>query len=389
MAFLRSVLPLLVVSAIFAVEHMISEPYCVVSGRGGEGASHPDDLKVMMVADLLLLGSDAGYVETRFRDSFKSKFFRKSLEKLKPDMIVVLGDISAKGWQLTGSKWLTVLQQFYKILGPAVEFPLHIALGDRDIGECSELDEQFISQIVSNMPGLGSSGCSAFAIGNISFVSLNAVSLLCGNNDLRFSVEKVIERESNDLRKQIKETMEKNSKPTVRTEDSDNFHWRDNQMEPHSGPVLLLHFPLYREKRSICRDEGISAYSCNCLEKVEDSKFVDAGPYELERTLPVNATEYIFQALKPRIVFSAHSHSFCDHTHSDGTREVTVPSMTWGTGKKPEFVSVIFGQKKAVSVKHCSFASEQYVILSHFGLFMLFIPILLVFTSSHFVTAMY
>lgn len=35
---------------------------------------------------------------------------------------------------------------------------------------------------------------------NASFVSLNALALLCGNNKLRFSAEMVIERESIDLR---------------------------------------------------------------------------------------------------------------------------------------------------------------------------------------------
>lgn len=76
MASLRPVLPLLMVAVLIAVEERISGPSCMASGRGGEGASHPDDLKVMMVADLLLLGSDASYADTFFRDSFTSKFFR-------------------------------------------------------------------------------------------------------------------------------------------------------------------------------------------------------------------------------------------------------------------------------------------------------------------------
>ncbi|RWW71528.1 hypothetical protein BHE74_00020727 [Ensete ventricosum] len=288
MASLRPVLPLLMVAVLIAVEERISGPSCVASGGGSEGANRTDDLKVMMVADLLLLGSDASYADTFFRDSFKSKFLRviiasctvvadlskavfetknlnfgilpvlqKSFERLKPDMLVVLGDISAKGWVLTDSKWLTVLQQFYRILGPVGGLPLHIALGDRDIGKCSELDEQFINQVSSNLPGLGSSGCSAFEIGNISFVSLNAVALLCGNNDLRFGVEKVVERESIALRNPVKEAAKKVSEPTMMTQGSNNFHWRDNHMESGSGPVLLLHFPLYRKKRNIFGDTKV------------------------------------------------------------------------------------------------------------------------------------
>ncbi|KAJ8459181.1 hypothetical protein OPV22_032107 [Ensete ventricosum] len=356
MASLRPVLPLLMVAVLIAVEERISGPSCVASGGGREDlANHPDDLKVMMVADLLLLGSDASYADTFFRDSFKSKFLRKSFERLKPDMLVVLGDISAKGWVLTDSKWLTVLQQFYRILGPVGGLPLHIALGDRDIGKCSELDEQFINQVSSNLPGLGSSGCSAFEIGNISFVSLNAVALLCGNNDLRFGVEKVVERESIALRNPVKEAAKKVSEPTMMTQGSNNFHWRDNHMESGSGPVLLLHFPLYRKKRNIFGDTkvdlGIYHHMAEGLARHDYSKFKDMEPYELDQTLPVNATEYIFQALKPRIVFSAHTHSFCDHTHSDGTREITVPAMTWAARQKPGFVFVNFEQNKALSFR--------------------------------------
>ena len=41
-----------------------------------EEEDHPDDLKVMMVANLLLLGSDSGYLNRLFIDYSFSKFFR-------------------------------------------------------------------------------------------------------------------------------------------------------------------------------------------------------------------------------------------------------------------------------------------------------------------------
>ncbi|XP_042457158.1 metallophosphoesterase 1-like [Zingiber officinale] len=381
MSFLKPLLPLLLAIALVAVEYMISEPSCVVSGRVGESERHSDDLKVIMVADLLLPGSDAGYTDTFFRDPFKSKFFRKSLEKFRPDMLLVLGDVSARGWELTESKWRTVMQQFYKLLGPFMGLPLHIALGDRDIGECSELDEQFASQIVSSLPSLGLSGCSSFEMGNVSFVSLNSVALLCGTNDLRFRVEKVIERESIVLRNRAKET-EILGKPSFRQERSNNFQWRDNKMESGSGPVLLLHFPLHRKKRSILEvndvNQGICKHTDGDLRRIKDSKFKDMGPYALQKTFPVNETEYVLQALKPRIVFSAHSHKFCDHTHSDGTREVTVPAMTWTSGQKPGLVFVNFGHNKEVSVSHCSFVSERHVILLYLCVFMLSMSVVLI-----------
>lgn len=41
-----------------------------------EFVEDPEDLKVMMVANLLLLGSEAGFVELYFRDYYMTKFFR-------------------------------------------------------------------------------------------------------------------------------------------------------------------------------------------------------------------------------------------------------------------------------------------------------------------------
>lgn len=123
-------------------------------------------------------------------------FCQKSIQTLNPDMIIVLGDISAKGSEQTESKWIAVIEQFEGILGRYSALPLHITLGDKDVGGCANLDGKFVHRMAKHLPGLDSSGCGAFEISNVSFVSLNAVALLCGDNALRFSVEKVMERES-------------------------------------------------------------------------------------------------------------------------------------------------------------------------------------------------
>nr|XP_010939622.1 metallophosphoesterase 1 [Elaeis guineensis] len=387
MAAWRTALPLLLVAALVTVEDMISAPSCEMSGHAGGDSSNPDDLKVMMVADLLLQGSDAGFADVYFRDLFISKFFKKSYERFKPDMLLVLGDISARGSELTKSKWSTVLQQFENMLGPFVGLPLHIVLGDRDVGRCNKLDERFVSQIASHLPGLDSAGCSAFEIGNISFVSLNAVALLCSNNALRVGVEKAIERESVDLRTQMKDATREATEPNAERASFSFASWRDNEMASGSGPVLLLHFPLHWKTRSNSGminvvEEDLWHYTSEDLRSSED-RDMDLGPYEFKHTLPLNATEYIFQALKPRIVFSAHAHSFCDHAHSDGTREVTVPAMTWAARGNPGFVVVTFGQNKAVTVNKCSLATESQVAMAYMFIFILSIATILVMRWSH------
>lgn len=167
---------------------------------------------------------------------------------MKPDLLLVLGDVSAKGSELTKSKWVSVLHQFYKILGPFVDLPYHVILGDRDIGKCGDLDVNKVNWIAHKLPGLDSSGCGAFEIGNISFVTLNAVALLCGNSSLRFDVEKAIERESLELRGETEGATKTINDYTNFGGANNNFLWRESNALSGSGSVLLLHLPLDRTR---------------------------------------------------------------------------------------------------------------------------------------------
>lgn len=181
---------------------------------------------------------------------------QKSFHSVNPDMLLVLGDVSAKGSELTRSNWLPVLNQFDQMLGPFLGLPFHVTLGDRDIGECSGLNPKSVNWIAGNLPGLDSAGCGAFEFSNVSFVSLNAVALLCGNNKLRFSVEKVIERERIDLRMDEEGTAEAINYSGKFSETYNDFAGRENDMSSSSGPVLLLHFPLDRRDDSKCSPES-------------------------------------------------------------------------------------------------------------------------------------
>lgn len=168
-------------------------------------------------------------------------------------MLLVLGDVSAKGFELTKIKWVSVLHNFHRILGPFLELPFHVVLGDRDVGECSKLDVRSVQWLARSFPGLDSAGCGAFEISNVSFVSLNAVALLCGNNKLRFSVERAIETESIDFQMEI-ENISKVVDDSGMFTELDNFRWRENAMSSGSGPVLFLHFPLHQTANDSCRE---------------------------------------------------------------------------------------------------------------------------------------
>jgi hypothetical protein len=65
-------LSVIAIAFLVILEDKISTPVC----NNHVEEVDDDDLKVMMVADLLLFGSDATYINSFFRDHYMSKFFR-------------------------------------------------------------------------------------------------------------------------------------------------------------------------------------------------------------------------------------------------------------------------------------------------------------------------
>lgn len=79
------------------------------------------------------------------------------------------------------------------------------------------------------------------------------------------------------------------------------------------------------------------------------------------------------------IIFSAHTQEFSDHTHPDGTREVTIPAMTWKVRDDPGFIVATFQRNKsAVSVTYCSVARESHILIAYTSALVLFLFFIIV-----------
>ncbi|KAI4339738.1 hypothetical protein MLD38_024647 [Melastoma candidum] len=376
-AYSTILVPAFVVSLVFLATDWVSLPSCgLLIPIGGhprvvdppEGSQQ--DLRVMLVGDLLLSGDDSSFLDSYFRDYYLSQFFRKSFQALKPDMLVFLGDVSARGWKLTRKQWVSVIRQFNRIIGAYVGIPFHVVLGDKDIGNCSGLDAQFVSWVAGRFPGLDSAGCGAFEMNNVAFISLNSVALMCGDCALRFGIEQAIEREKYALYEESLGSSNLATESYQSAETSLHPPWRQNSMPPGSGPVLLLHLPLHMK--------GMRNYAHGLQAKGSDEQLRSVGPmpYELSQSIPPNATTYIFQALRPRIVFSGHRLQFGNYIHDDRTHEVTVPSMSWADGGTPGFVLATFQNGSAIGISHCSHTKEAHVLSLMFLLLMMILIIL-------------
>lgn len=100
-----------------------------------------------------------------------------------------------------------------------------------------------------------------------------------------------------------------------------------NPPDTYSRPILLQHFPTYRESDAECTEH--------------DSPFIEYYREEWE-VVSMNATEYLRQKFEPRLALSGHSHHFCATNSRLGVPEYTIASFSWRNKNNPSFLLVIF-----------------------------------------------
>jgi len=120
--------------------------------------------------------------------------------------------------------------------------------------------------------------------------------------------------------------------------------------EDSPAPILIQHFPLYRETEMKCT--GV------------DAPPPEAKPITNRESWDVVSKEMsdkLLELIKPRLVLSGHTHHGCHIVHQDGTPEMTIPSFSWRNRNNPSFVlGIITPDKYAVS--KCFIPRESTVI---------------------------
>ena len=100
---------------------------------------------------------------------------------------------------------------------------------------------------------------------------------------------------------------------------------------PHDAPapILIQHFPLYRPTESVCT--GVDA---------PPSADRDSPNREKWEVVSKDMSHQLLSLLKPRLVFSGHTHHGCYVEHDNGTPELTIPSFSWRNRNNPSFILV-------------------------------------------------
>lgn len=118
------------------------------------------------------------------------------------------------------------------------------------------------------------------------------------------------------------------------------------QNNKYSQPIILQHFPTFRESDEICQETN-SVHSEKYREKWE--------------TLSVEATNFIADTLKPRLFLSGHSHHYCRLNNSVGVEEFTIASFNWRNLNNPSFMLAVFTANE-YSMSLCELPKETTVI---------------------------
>lgn len=101
-----------------------------------------------------------------------------------------------------------------------------------------------------------------------------------------------------------------------------------NKLPFYSRPVLLQHFPTYRNSDDDCYEH--------------DSYEVEVNKERWD-VLSKNATDYLDEQLHPSVVFCGHTHHYCRSKNRWGIEEYTVASFNRRQKWNPSFLLVICG----------------------------------------------
>lgn len=292
-------------------------------------------VRVMVLADTHLLGSRHGHWFDKLRREWQMyRAFQTAMTLHSPDLVFVLGDITDEGLFCSKDKFEYYVKRFYSLFSVPSGTNMHVIVGNHDIGFhygiSPYLNERFVSAF--NSPPV-----SMFSLRGNHFVLLNSMALEGDGCFLCRPAEQQITKIEQIL---------KCSKGI-------NYGKCDKiaKLNKFSRPILLQHFPLYRQSDMDC-NEPDSAHM-----PVKKERF-----RERWECLSQESTFQLLNQLHPRLALSGHTHHGCVLPLANGEGlEITVPSFSWRNKNDPTYSLFLFTPNN-YSWSRCHMPEESTVI---------------------------
>ncbi|XP_034942432.1 metallophosphoesterase 1 isoform X2 [Chelonus insularis] len=290
-------------------------------------------VKVMFIADTHLLGSRNGHWLDKLRREWQMyRAFQTAINLHRPEVIFVLGDLFDEGLWCGSAEFDAYVQRFNSLFAVPKDSHLYVVAGNHDMGFHYVITPYLNQRFVD---GMKAPNVRRVSIRGNHFVLINSMALEGDGCFLCRPTEIALNKISKHL-KCAKGVGTGCSKPNV--------------IKRYSRPIILQHYPMYRESDSMCTELD------RAPDDIKDIKF-----RERWECLSKETSVQLLDSFNPRLIVDGHTHHGCRRIHGKDTLEITLPSFSWRNKNNPSFLMGVFTPDNYV-VSKCYMPVETTVI---------------------------
>lgn len=232
---------------------------------------------VMLLADTHLLGSRNGHWFDKLRREWQQyRAYQTGNNLLKPNYIVILGDLTDEGKWCSDQEWNYYVKRTIDLFSvDNSSTKLFILVGNHDIGFHYSLHDHLIKRFNRSFTKQYVD-YHQLETNNLNFIFINSMAL--ENDDCKFCKETQLQL------KQLNKTLNCLKNSNCDANNANQNQYKVNFDKPYTKPIIFTHFPLYRQSDSICpfdidsepieqRYDFQSKYDCLSLEATHQASF--------------------------------------------------------------------------------------------------------------------
>ncbi|RWS28536.1 metallophosphoesterase 1-like isoform X1 [Leptotrombidium deliense] len=286
--------------------------------------------KVMLISDTHLLGERKGHWFDKLRREWQMYIsYRAAISMFRPEYVFMLGDILDEGQIASDQQFEVYVETFKRIFDVDEDVKRVVVVGNHDIG--------FHDRVLYFDPYLRGRFENAFNTSLVDIIQIKGSHFITVNS-------MALQRDGCHLCNRAIEEIKSFGRQLSSC----------RKTATCSRPILLMHFPLYRKSDENC-NEIDSDKSEN--KKVKFKPTVDCVSAE--------STKFILEQLKPRLIFTGHTHFGCLVKHTDEQiEEWTLASFSWRNIASPSFILARIS-KETYRINKCLLPNEIAVISTY------------------------
>ncbi|KDR24002.1 metallophosphoesterase 1 isoform X2 [Zootermopsis nevadensis] len=307
-------------------------------------------VRALLLADTHLLGSRKGHWFDKLRREWQMyRAFQTAMGIHNPDIVFVLGDLFDEGLWCSEKEFAYYVNRFNDLFRVPAGSQMFVVVGNHDVGFHYGIS-----------PYLHERFSSAFDAQSVRLVSVKGNHFVLVNS-------MAMEGDGCFLCRPAELQLQKISRRLKCTNGVGRCD-RGMDLTQYSRPILLQHFPMYRESDAECSEPDQAPKD----EKTQKFR-------ERWECVSKESSEQLLDILKPRLIVTGHTHHGCHRTHREDIHEWTLPSFSWRNKDNPSFMLAVFTPNN-YAVSKCAMPRESTVIwLYMFGGALLFFWIMLTY----------